>query len=193
MSYLSTVFPTNISFGAVGGPGWATTVVITAGGYRYGNQANDQALCRYDVSHAARDPTTFASLLTFFRAARGPMHSFPFKDWTDYQCLDAVGRFVLVGTNSYQLIKNYAAGGVTHARTILRPVSTITVVGGTAVSVDYATGLVSSTSAPTSWSGEFYVPAHFEVEDFRGEILDGVTANRTMGWSGIMIVETRNP
>jgi uncharacterized protein (TIGR02217 family) len=194
MTYLTTEFPKAISHGAVGGPGWGTTTVITSGGYRYSNQGSEQALCRYDVSHAARSATIFAQLLDFFRACRGPLHSFPFRDFSDYQATATQGDFVALGGTQYQMVKKYSAGGVTHSRTILKPISgTVTVTGGTGVSVDYATGLVTSTGAPTSWAGEFYVPCHFEVDEFRGEILETSPANRHFGWNGILIVETRNP
>lgn len=195
MTYLTTRFPTNISFGALGGPGWTSTVVYTGGGQVYVNQSSDQALCRYDVSHAARSEAAFAELLAFFRACRGPLHSFPFKDWTDYLVTSAQGAFQLLTATTFQMYRKYSVGGVDHYRKVLKPVSgTVTVTGGSSPSVNYSTGVVTVASGtPTAWAGEFDVPCRFVMDDMRGEIIDGATNDRTMGWSGIQIIETRNP
>lgn len=195
MTYLTTVFPDHISRGATGGPTWASTVVYTGGGQRYTNQQAVQALRRYDVSHAARKATLFATLLAYFHACRGPLHSFPFKDWTDYTVTSAQGRFVMLTSTTFQMYRRYSAGGVNHDRKIIKPLSgTVTVTGGSSPSVNYATGVVTvSSGTPSAWAGEFYVPCCFEIDGFKGEIIDGTIEKRILGWSGISIVETRNP
>jgi uncharacterized protein (TIGR02217 family) len=195
VTYLTTQFPVGISLGATGGPGWRSTEVETAGGYRYTNQSSDQALCRYDVSHAARTAAQYATLLAFFRACRGPLHSFPFKDWTDYVVASGEGKFVLLTSTTFQMIRRYTTDSTNHDRTILKPVSgTIAVVGGVAPVVDYVTGIVTvSSGTPTSWTGEFNVPCKFDMGDMSGDIIVGPPTRFMFGWSGIKIVETRNP
>lgn len=201
MTYQTTLFPDCISRGARGGPWWESDSVYSGGGQRYTNQHVAQALRRYDVSHAARKKAFYAQLLAFWHSVRGPMHSFPFKDWSDYTCPDnaGVGKFAHVADdtagNMFQMVKRYTFGNLSHDRVILKPVSgTVTVTGGSSPTVDYTTGIVTVASGtPTSWTGQFYVPCCFDLDQMDGEIIDGTDARRIEGWSGIKLVETRNP
>lgn len=127
MSFIETPrFPDDLSYGATGGPTYATDVVVTEGGQEYRNAIWSQARARYNVAHAARTPTQYATLLAYFRAMRGRAHGFRFKDWTDYACLSSAG---VLGTGvgtavaAYQLGKKYTTGSLTETRTIRKPVS----------------------------------------------------------------------
>ena len=127
MSFIETPrFPDDLSYGATGGPTYATDVVVTEGGQEYRNAIWSQARARYNVAHAARTPTQYATLLAYFRAMRGRAHGFRFKDWTDYACSSSAGVLGAgVGTAvaAYQLGKKYATGSLTETRTIRKPVS----------------------------------------------------------------------
>lgn len=195
MTYLTTPFPEKISRGAVGGPLFPSTVVMTGGGQRYVNQSSNQPLRYYDVSHAARKAESFAELLAFFYAARGPMHSFPFKDWLDYQITASQGVFSAITATTFQMKRRYTFGGANQDVTVLKPKQgTVVITGGVSPTTDYATGIVTVTSGtPTAYAAETYVPCHFEIEGFRGDLIDGTIQKRILGWSGIQIAETRNP
>jgi len=112
MAFKDIRFPDDISYGAVGGPGFNTDVVEYGGGNTQRN-ANwgDLALCEYDVAHAARIATQFDRLLAFFRIVRGMADSFRYKDWMDYQCLAADGLLGTTGVGTgalqYQAYKTY--------------------------------------------------------------------------------------
>lgn len=193
MSFIDTRFPVDISFGATGGPVWFTDIVRTGGGYEYSNQNAEYPLCHFDVSHAARTQTKYATLLAFQRAMRGRFHTFRFKDWSDYSVATGQGIFASLTSTTFQMYRTYVAGSATHNRIIQKPVSaTVTVTGGTTPVVDYTTGIVTVASGtPTSWIGEIDVPCRFDQDDMQGQILDGVTANRILGWTGIGISEVR--
>jgi uncharacterized protein (TIGR02217 family) len=188
-------FPDCISFGATGGPVWQTELVRTGGGKGYSNQLYDQALRHFDVSHAARKQALFDELLAFHHAMLGRTHAFRFRDWLDYQATGGQGAFELLTATTFQMVKAYAAGSATHYRLIQKPYAGdggIVVTGGSGADVDYTTGIVTVASGtPTQWVGPFDVPCRFDADDMQGEIVNGTTANRILGWSGIGITEDR--
>src|SRR5262245_55974480 len=78
-------FPPDIAYGAVGGPEYRTTVLVTASGREQRNSAWAQARGRWNVAHGLKSRAQVAALIAFFRARKGRAHGFRFKDWTDYQ------------------------------------------------------------------------------------------------------------
>lgn len=119
-------FPEDISYGAVGGPGYLTDLATVNSGYEFRTQVWSQARSVYDVSHAARTAAQHTTLLNFFRAARGRTHGFRFKDWLDYSVTTSNGVLatgVGTGVPSYQLCKKYVTGSQTEYRAIYKPVA----------------------------------------------------------------------
>jgi len=127
MSFIETPrFPDNVAYGASGGPGYLTDVVVVNSGAESRNQNWTQARAVYEVSHAARLPAEYNVLRDFFRAVKGRTHGFRFKDHLDYQCTTSngvLGAGVGAGVPTYQLGKLYAAGALSETRTISKPVS----------------------------------------------------------------------
>ena len=130
MAFDEVQFPPDISFGAIGGPGYQTDIVQVESGYEARNQNWSVALMKWDVSHAIKTTAQMQTLLTFFRARKGRARAFRFKDWTDYSgtaeaMSPATGTGVLT---TFQLQKTYTSGGVSEARTITKPVTgTVTI------------------------------------------------------------------
>lgn len=119
-------FPEDISYGAVGGPGYLTDVTTVNSGYEFRTQVWSQARSVYDVSHSARTAAQHTTLLNFFRAANGRTHGFRFKDWLDYTVTTSNGVLatgVGTGVPSYQLCKKYVTGSQTEYRAIYKPVA----------------------------------------------------------------------
>jgi uncharacterized protein (TIGR02217 family) len=194
MSFIETPrFPDGISYGATGGPVWSTDVVRTGAGQEYRNQSWAQALCTFDVSHAARHATDYAVLRDFYRAMRGRLHGFRFKDHSDFAVTNSVGTFVQLTSTTFQMYRAYVTGAQTDSRKIVKPVTgTVAVVGGVSPSVDYTTGIVTVASGtPTAWSGEFDVPCRFDIDEMKAEIIVKEGAAFVMGWSSITLVELR--
>jgi uncharacterized protein (TIGR02217 family) len=194
MAFLETPrFPIDISFGATGGPTWQTDIAAVDSGYEYANQNWSQARARYEVGHDARRPELFDALLDFYMAVKGRANQFRFKDWSDFSATAAQGVFSPLTGTTFQMYKRYTAGALTHNRKIVKPVSAVTVVGGTGASVDYTTGVVTvSSGTPTAWYGDFDVPVRFDTDLMQATILNRSLARGLIqGWQSISLVEVR--
>ena len=101
--------PPDIAYGAVGGPEYRTTVVVTASGREQRNSAWAQARGRWNVASGLKKREQVAELIAFFRARKGKAHGFRFKDWTDYQA-PARRSAPATAHQSFQLVKRYPAG-----------------------------------------------------------------------------------
>lgn len=203
MAFLETPrFPDDIAIGAVGGPVLATNVVQVNSGYEQRNAPHAHGLGQWEVGHVARAPDKMATLIAFFRAVGGKRDGFRFKDHTDYKASATEG--VLgsgLGTGSatvFQLRKVYTAGALSHARDIRKPVGATVkiyknaVLQTVGVSLDATTGLATFSAAPLitdvlTWEGEFDVPARFDTDQMRMNLLHHAATD----WQSIAIVEIR--
>jgi len=142
-------FPPAIASGASGGPSFSTGIVSLPGGWEQRTGRWEHGQCKYSVDQSVKNRLQFNELLAFFRARRGKLYAFRFKDWTDFkadhekiQAADGV-------TTTLQLKKTYTDdAGYTEERTITKPVKdTVHVYFGseelTGVTVDYSTGAVT--------------------------------------------------
>jgi uncharacterized protein (TIGR02217 family) len=185
-------FPELISFHALAGPEFQTDVVVVQSGAEARNQNWEQARRRYEVSHAVRLPAQYIPLKAFFHVVGGRAIGFRFKDWTDFECADAEGKFLQLTSTTFQLLKRYTSGSETYDRVISKPISAISITGGSSPVVDYTTGIVTvSSGTPTAWNGEFDVPCRFDTDRMEGEIIDKAGTEFIIGWNSIPIVEIR--
>jgi len=211
MAFLEVQFPPNIAMGAVGGPGYSTAVVQLRSGFEQRTAQWQFARGSWDVGQVVQPLTAFKSVVSFFRAVGGKRDGFRFKDWTDFGD-DGAG--LLIGganatpgladgvTTIYQLAKNYTAGANTDQRLIRKPVagSVVVYVGGTptGVSLDTTTGLATFGAAPANnavltWTGQFDVPARFDTDEIKTNVVDraGAGGDLLVHWPSIPIVEIR--
>jgi len=193
MSFYEVQFPSAISYGAVGGPAFLTDVVVVNSGAEQRNVTWAQGRRRYDVAHAAREPTASDAVKAFFHAMNGRGHGFRFKDWTDYSATASEGKFSLLTPTTFQAYKRYTtSGGQTYDRIIQKGIATWSITGGTLSAIDYNTGIVTMTSGtPTAWAGSFDVPCRFDADELTGVIIDKSSAGLIVGWQSIPIVEIR--
>lgn len=211
MSFHDVQFPTNISMGSKGGPGHNTAVIETAGGHeeRVSRWANPRH--SYDAKWGIREPAAYAQVKTFAMARKGATYGFRYKDWLDFtSAADFISAHgfedVNIGTGdgsttTFQLVKKYTSGPATATRPIERPVTGQVRIGLSGVeqmsgwSVDYATGIVTFSTAPTLSAAvtagfQFDVPCRFGVEV--DKILDAtISAFRIQDVPSIPIVEIR--
>lgn len=156
MSFIETPrFPEGIAFGAMGGPGFNTSVIVVKSGHEARNAEWSAARCKYEVSQAAKTKADFDAVANFFRVVKGRAIGFRFKDFADYQASWSEGSLGAgTGLPTYQMTKRYASGASVYTRTIVKPVSGTCVfkrdaaaltVGASPgnISVDYATGIVT--------------------------------------------------
>lgn len=189
MAFIETRFPDDISYGATGGPGFQTDVVVVNSGHEQRNAAWQDARGAWDVAHGVRTKAQLATLIAFFRVMKGRANGFRFKDHQDFAAASGEGIFRALSATTFQMVKRYTLGGSVHDRDIAKPVSgTVLVTGGSGVSVNYTTGVVTVTSGtPTAWTGEFDVPARFDTDQMRTSII----AYNLHSWGQIPVVEIR--
>lgn len=187
MGFLEQRFPEGISYGSAGGPGFDTRVIELDSGQFQKIRRRSQSRRRFNVAEQVKTLAQMMEIRDFYLAVGGVANAFRFKDWTDYTsssdnvssplstdqpCSPATGD----GTNKdFQMIKVYSEGSFTHTRTILKPVdgtglvSIDDVAQGSGFSINYATGVITFTSAPAAgevikWGAEFDVPVTFGME-----------------------------
>lgn len=195
MAFLETPrFPECVSLGAEGGPAFLTDIVAVASGYEYRNRAREKALGRWEVAHNALLPADYEPLRAFFLVAAGQFNGFRFKDHSDFEVGAGEGVFVLLTATTFQMYKRYTIGASTYDRKIQKPVTgTVTVTGGSSVSVNYTTGIVTVNSGtPTSWVGQFDVPCRFGTDEMKAETITKTGSGELLiGWRSIPIIEIR--
>lgn len=175
--------PEDIEQGAVGGPGFLTTVVAMGSGQEQRNSEWARAKQRWQIGYGIQRKTQFQAVLNFFYARRGRAYGFLFKDWSDYEAEDAhlgVGNSTTGsdGNADYQLIKTYEDAEGSYLRKITRPVSatlTVEVNGSPSVNwtlvdggiVRFTTGFRPLTGQVVTASYEFDVPVRFNVDNMK--------------------------
>lgn len=174
--------PINVEQGAVGGPGFRTTVITAISGIEQRTSDWDSCRGHWDIGYGISGTSALATVIAVFRACMGKAFSFVFRDWSDYTATtEAFGTGDGVETE-FQLIKtyssiNYSTSAVarSYVRNIVKPIESTLVIkdnGSTVNPSDYSisNGLVTFDTAPTSthaltWSGEFDVPVRFDIDD----------------------------
>jgi uncharacterized protein (TIGR02217 family) len=164
-------FPAALAYGAQGGPGFSTDVVLMADGQESRNVNWAEARCRWDVGSIHRSKAEIEVLIAFFHAAaQGQEDLFLFRDFTDDTFDNPIG----LGDGSvvdFQMVKQYAVGAYGSRRRLLHPVEgTVSVALDGAVvggwTLDYGTGLLTFATPPgagvvVSAAGEFEVLCRF--------------------------------
>lgn len=191
-------FPSDISYGATGGPMFLTDVVTTVSGHEQRNSKWSQSRAKYNVASGIKTESQWQALIAFFRARRGKAVGFRFKDWSDYKAENVQ---IGVGDGSetdFQLVKIYSSGSVAVSRDITKPVAGTVdiyvdaVLQSSGITVDTETGIVSFSSAPGSGDVitadfEFDVPVRFDTDEMAVS-MDSFDAGN---WSSIPLIEVR--
>lgn len=185
MAFDEIELPLRVGFGSKGGPNFSTEIIVIDSGYERRNQNWAQARRVYDARVGVRSAAEASALLNFFHARAGRARGFRVRDWSDYS--SAADNFstpafsdqaIGMGdgmTVEFQLAKSYSSGGLTHARSIAKPVEGSVLVGidGIALedgwSVNTTTGVVTFADPPAE--GQivtagflFDVPVRFDTD-----------------------------
>ena len=123
----NVLFPTDISYGARGGPGFSTAIIVTDAGVeeRVGRWSRPRR--KWDVAYGIKTQEQVQAVRDFYVARYGPLHSFRFRAPTDFSTGAAVtdesyptsdghtNADVLIGTGDgattdFQLRKGYSSG-----------------------------------------------------------------------------------
>lgn len=192
MAFHDIRFPTNLSYGSLGGPQRLTEIVTLANGHEERSTPWAHARRSYDAGFGLRSLADLELLIAFFEARLGQLHGFRWKDWTDYMSCPlgasitpfdqrlGMGDGVCV---TYPLIKAYRSGEQTYVRPIRKPVENTVycAIGGDPklidvdYSVDYASGLVTFALPPdigaeVTAGFEFDVPVRFDIDRLQTSI-----------------------
>ncbi|MEO7277497.1 MAG: DUF2460 domain-containing protein, partial [Sphingomicrobium sp.] len=122
-------FPIAIGAEASVAPTFSTNVVTAASGYEARNANWSQARLRFDAGPGVRGDAELETLLSFYRARRGPAVAFRFRDPFDFSSDGMTGvpsatdQIIASGdgaTERFALVKTYGSG---EQRRITRPVA----------------------------------------------------------------------
>lgn len=192
MSFVEVQFPSDISYGATGGPTFLTDVVTTVSGHEQRNSKWSQSRAKYNVASGIKTEAQWQALIAFFRARRGKAVGFRFKDWGDYTAVNQP--LLSLGGNDYQLVKQYVSGAVVSERVITKPVvGTVklyrnSILQASGWSIDTATGIITTSLTGTLTADfEFDVPVRFDTDELALS-LDSFDAG---SWNNISLIEVR--
>lgn len=76
MKFIETQFPSDISYGATGGPTYSTDVVTTFSGHEQRNSNWKNARAKYNISTGVKTEEQWQALISFFRDCKGKAHWF---------------------------------------------------------------------------------------------------------------------
>jgi len=186
MNFHEIRFPTNLSFGSVGGPERRTEIVTLANGFEERNSPWADSRRRFDAGVGMRSLDDIETLISFFEARKGQLYGFRWKDWTDFKSaspsLEVAFDDQEIGigdgeTSAFQLKKTYRSGAETYTRLITKPVLGSVKAGiagdGLVETVHYdvetASGLVTFAAPPdhgviVTAGFEFDVPVRFDAD-----------------------------
>ena len=211
MAFHEVQFPPTISYGAVGGPGFHTTVLTLASGFEKRNIDWSRARAQYDVAHGVKTQAELNLLLKFFVARRGKAYGFRFKDWSDFRvpywettpgdkdALQVIGLTDSGTTSQLQVFKTYSDIAAEYDRPLYKLVTgTFSLYSNGTVTTDYTvdldTGIVTlgatlkaTTGHVIACSSEFDVPVRFDTDDMKVTIADF----DNFSWGQIPLVELR--
>jgi len=192
MAYHDALFPTDISYGSVGGPGFSTSLITTDSGVTEAVARWSRPRRRYDVAYGLRTHAQVASVRDHYTARLGPANTFPFKAPLDFTTdPDATPQMfqggstpastdVLLGvgdgtTTDYPLRQAFTSGSQVVYVPITKPdagtvlVSIDDVPQGSGWSVNALTGIVTFVTPPVvgeivKAGCEFFVPVRYAEE-----------------------------
>lgn len=180
MAFYDLSFPRDVASGVVGGPERRVNIAPLASGYEERNARWMHSRRSYQAGLGIRNADQLSAVLGLFEEMGGPLHSFRFRDWSDFKSCAPSGvpgsSDQRIGTGNgtaktFQLVKRY--GTITPLdREITKPVPgtvSISVAGvplGSGWAVNNLTGIVTFTSAPAAGVAiragfEFDVPVRF--------------------------------
>jgi uncharacterized protein (TIGR02217 family) len=181
MPVIDARLPVNIETGAVGGPLFKTTVLVSASGIEQRIPEFDVSRGEWDIGYGIRGDDDLAVVIAFFRAMMGKAYSWKFKDWSDYTATTQNFGTGNGTTTDFQLKKTYSALNdalspvQSYIRNIYVPRSSGLTVFDNASPVsgsDYdleAGGIISFDTPPITghaltWTGEFDCAVRFDID-----------------------------
>jgi len=85
MAHLEQTLPPRVELGAIRDYDYSTEIVTTDGGHEVRNARWENPLRSYEISFptSKRDGSDYLAVKALYDLAKGRLHTFSFKDWTD--------------------------------------------------------------------------------------------------------------
>ena len=186
MNFHEVQFPTDLSFGALGGPQRRVDVVTLANGYEERNTPWAHSRRVYDAGLGMRSLDDVEVVIAFYEARFGQMYGFRWKDWSDFKSSvpsrPVTGNDQVIGQGDevqavFQVVKNYGSGAQVYARPITKVVAGTLLVSisgdpqteGVDYTFEVTTGLVTFNHPPdrqavVTAGYEYDVPVRFNTD-----------------------------
>jgi uncharacterized protein (TIGR02217 family) len=173
-------FPTYVSFGSSGGPGFKTSIFTVDSGIAQANAEWERIRARYTIEFENVPEDEIEEVENFFYSMRGKAIGFRYKDWNDF---NIVNQNIILGdgtTRTFQLFKRYRSGANVFDRIIRKPVagtvSSIYLDGIEQILnreffVNYSNGMITFVTPPAAGQVgrinyvEFDVPVRFDTDE----------------------------
>ena len=163
MTFVDVRFPTDISYGSSGGPGFKTQIIALASGAEHRVSKWATARRTFNVAYGVRSYSQLSNVYEFYLARQGSAHGFRFKDWFDYtsknpgtggpssedQLIGQIDGGYSSGDVTLQLRKNYLSTPTTYQRSITKPVANTTTISVNDVTLASGGGAVWEVSTTT--------------------------------------------
>ena len=115
-------FPSDISYGATGGPEFFTDIITSSSGFEQRNINWINSRCCYNLAQSIKTKDQLDLLISFFRLVKGRAIGFRFKDWSDYQIKQQKIAQSDGKETNFQIIKEYKYLNNKIIRKITKPV-----------------------------------------------------------------------
>lgn len=187
MAFHNAQFPTDISEGSAGGPGYRTKIVTMASGFEIRQGQWSLPKFQFNVAYGIRTYDDLAAVKDFYIARSGALNSWRFKDLSNYTTASnhrdlssytdqVVDSSAADGQTVFQLVQRITDNGTTVIRPVTKPVSGTVTIGVNGLladpgdyTIDYNLGtltfMVGLTAGDTvTWGGEFDTHCRFGIE-----------------------------
>ena len=196
------IFPTDISDGSLGGPGFKTNVRVYGSGYESRRVRWPYPRHAYNVAYGVKTAQQMQSLINFYTAMDGKGYGFRYVDPLDNSTSPMQGAaptgddVVLVngdgdGTSVVQLFKPSTEGSRTTFRPIKKPVDNANFAVNVDASpvgytMDFTTGILTLTvplvlGQVLSWGGNYHVPCRFDTDQLQITLQGPLIGNTNIG------------
>lgn len=206
MAFHDVLFPPQISYGTRGSVEFSSHVVETPGGSRFVNSNWQKARAAFDVAANLQSQSELDAIRSFFYQRMGKVHSFRFKDWSNFKLANAIqGVAVNILTEgAFQIYQWHVSGAYSYARKITKPVNgTLAVRVDDALQVEgesndytanYSTGIVTFNAGKVPANGavisvdcEFDLHVQFDTDTIEWDF----SFYQYYGFQGIRVVEVK--
>jgi uncharacterized protein (TIGR02217 family) len=213
MPFFECEFPRAIAYSAQGGPTWSTIVNRGFSGYEQRNRNWLLALSKWKIALDYKPISYFQNVYDFWLNVGGMADAFRFLDRKDFE---AFGQPMLATSEAavWQLARTYVTGTRSYVKPIQKPITSsvaqykggycedtvVVYLSGVEQSsgwtLDYTTGLVTFTSAPSGTPTadfQFHHPARFDMDDCQAVIeeSDVPGGNAVITWADVTLIEVR--